>query len=502
MISTGIDVLDQRLGGLVENRYYIVSGAPGSGKTSVALHFLGAGLDAGDTCAILTQEDPGDLISQAEFLGYDFRTPAEQEQLIVLQYRLDFAHNYTRTADPKKLTEELRSLTGDRVPQRFVIDSIAPFLDTGGAMHETVDALVRLLESVDSTTYITVPGDPSEGRLWATFDRVRTGAAGIFHVEIDAGKVREFHIQKVRQAAATTDPFRFTIRPGLGIVASRDDLRSREELTPEVKRRVVVLSTTAELPEEFRLGLEDAYEVRVFESVEESFSELSVGNFGVLLQVFDPRQPGPAIQLTRELRRAGSGVPILYVTASKDLRASTRSKGLRAGGDDFLTDDLSLQEFLQRVEVARVRGFRVPSETETSENILLQPTDDRGEPLLLEEAELQRSVRHQMARSSHPFFAIVFLRPPDFLPQMWRVLCEDLRVHEGDLVGRMGDGRLVLYLHDVGRKDVRELLGRIVEMHPEFAMVEDVVVYSYPSDRPEVEEWLNRSDSLHDVEAP
>lgn len=500
MISTGIDALDNRLGGLVENRYFIVSGSPGAGKTSVALHFLGAGLEAGETCAILTQEDPSDLVTQAEFLGYDFRTPAEQEQLIVLQYRLDFAHNYTRLADPKKLLEELRSLTGDRRPSRFVIDSVAPFMGSAG-MHDTVDGLLKLLEGVEATSYITVPGDVGDGRMWAAFERVRTGAAGIFHVETEAGKVRELSIRKIRQAAASTEPFRFTIRPGLGIVASREGLRTTEELTPEARRKVIVLATTATLPDEFQAALEAAYDVEIYDSIESAFSELTIGNYGVLLLVFDPRQPARAIQLTQELRRSGSGVPILYLTSSADLRASTRAKGLRAGGDDFLTDDLSLQEFLQRIEVARVRGFRVPTKAEGAENILVQPVDDDGVPILLDEEEIQRSVRHQMSRSGHPFFTLVFLRPPDFIPDIWRILCESLRIAEGDLVGRSGENRLVLYLHDVSRKDVRELLARIVELHPEFAMVEDVVVHSYPVDRVEVESWLNGSDTLHDVEA-
>lgn len=501
MISSGIEILDQRLGGLVENRYYVVSGVPGAGKTSVALHFLGAGLDAGDRCAILTQEDPGDLIAQAEFLGYDFRTPAEEERLIVLQYRLDFAHNYTRVADPAKLVSEFHELIGQVDLDRFVIDSISPFVDTGGAVHDTLDGLMKLLDGAGATTYITIPGDVSEGQHLSTFERVRTGAAGIFHVDASKGEVREFHIRKVRQASTSTEPFNFKIRPGLGIVAEREGLTPRKDLPEEVRRRVVVLSTTAALPVEFEEALEESYEVQHFDALETAFSELLAGDFGVLIQVFDSRDPGPAIQLTRELRRAGSGVPILYLTPDVDLRASTRAKGLRAGGDDFLTDALSTQEFLERVEVARVRGFRVPEIPEGADNILMQPTDDDGEPVLLDEDEIKRGVLHQMNRSSHPFFALAFLRAPDYLPNMWKILCEHLRVREGDLVGTGSDGRVVVYLHDVSRKDTRELLGRIVDMHPELAMVQDVLVYSYPADRAEVDAWLEGAETYQDTRA-
>lgn len=502
IISTGIEMLDRRLGGLVEGRYYLLGGEAGAGKTSVALHFLGAGLDAGETCAILTQEDPGDLIGQAEFLGYDFRTPAENNQLIVLQYRLDFAHNYTRVADPGRLVDELRDLTEHATLDRFVIDSISPFLDVRGSIHDTVEGLLSLLEGVGATTYLTAPGDISAASMAASFERLRTGAAGVFHLEAATGNVRDFVIRKVRQTASSTEPFQFSIQPGLGVVAERETGNTRQDLPPEARKRLILLRTTAELPDEFLAALEAAYELEVYDTVESAFGELVAGQFGALIQVFDSRQPAPAIKLTRELRRAGSGAPILYFTPESDLRASTRAKGLRAGGDDFLTDALSAQEFMERVEVARVRGFRVPEVPDGADNILMQPSDDSGEPVMLDEREIRRGVQHQMRRSSHPFFAIAFLRPPEFMPEMWKILCEHLRVQEGDLVGRSEDGRVVVYLHDVSRKDVRDLLARIVELNPEFAMVEDVTVYSYPTDRTEVESWLEEEERLQRTEAP
>src|SRR5215213_11540453 len=72
-ISTGITELDQRLGGVTPGRYYLLTGTPGAGKTSACLHFLAEGLRAGETCAILTQENADDLFAQAHFLGHDFQ---------------------------------------------------------------------------------------------------------------------------------------------------------------------------------------------------------------------------------------------------------------------------------------------------------------------------------------------------------------------------------------------------------------------------------------------
>src|SRR5687768_1390380 len=96
-VTTGIPELDRWLdGGLIQGRYFLVSGAPGAGKTSVSLHFVGAGLARGERCAIVTQERPDDVAAQAAFLGFDFDEPARRGQLTVLRYLPEFGTNYSR----------------------------------------------------------------------------------------------------------------------------------------------------------------------------------------------------------------------------------------------------------------------------------------------------------------------------------------------------------------------------------------------------------------------
>ena len=54
-ISTGISGLDDILGGgLAPNRFYLIEGMPGSGKTTLALQFLSAGRSAGERCLYVT----------------------------------------------------------------------------------------------------------------------------------------------------------------------------------------------------------------------------------------------------------------------------------------------------------------------------------------------------------------------------------------------------------------------------------------------------------------
>ncbi|HET6230528.1 MAG TPA: ATPase domain-containing protein [Longimicrobiaceae bacterium] len=493
MLSTGIEALDARLGGLVTGRYYLVSGGPGTGKSSVALQFVGAGLEAGERCAILTQDDPEDLVAQAEFLGYDFRAAALDDRLVILQYRLDFAHNFTRVSDPDRIARELRQMVGDEPVHRFVVDSLVPFVDGDGGGGDTAGALANLLETVGATTYLTVPGDTGDAHYWRIYDRVVTGAAGIFHLERTEGQARELSLRKLRQAAVSAEPFRFTLAAGVGIVEQAPPSSKRADLPPELQRRVVVLNTAARLPGELQDVLESAYDVRLYNTVESAFADLATGGFGALVVVLDPRDPDSAFSLVRQLRKLGNGAPILYVSSAHELRSSTRSRGLRVGGDDFVTDDLDPREFLERVEVARARGHRHGAAPVGAESIVLQPTDDDGRPLPVEEAELRRAVRHQVEHAPHPFFALVSLRPAKReLDRTWRVLCEQLRVREGDLVAKTEDGRVSVYLHDINRRHVKELLARIMASQPGLKGAEDPELYSYPVDRAEIEHWLAR----------
>ncbi|MDB4948227.1 MAG: ATPase [Gemmatimonadetes bacterium] len=496
MLSTGIEALDGRLGGLVEGRYYLVSGAPGTGKTSVALHFLGAGIDAGERCAILTQDDPEDLLAQADFLGYELRAAAEADRLAVLQFRLDFAHNYTRlSSDPDRMLRELGEMLGEPGVTRFVVDSVVPFLDTGAA-DDATGALASLLERLPATKMLTLPGDVGDAHYWRMYDRVVTGAAGIVHLERGEGGTRELSLRKLRQTATSTDPIRFAFAPGMGVVEQAAAPGARE-VPADLQSRVVLLEAWAKLPEEAREGLAASFDVVAYDAVQAAFGELATGHFGALVVALDPREPDAAFDLVRQLRTLGNGAPIVYASPREDLRASTRARGMRAGGDDFLTDELEPDELVARVELARARGHRPAGAAADFEAVILQPTGNDGAAQPIDETELRRAVQHQMEHASHPFFALATVRPPaGELDDTWWLFSEQLRLREGDLVAKTEDGRVAVYLHGINRRHVNELMRRLVDSHPGLSGLADVEVQCYPADRAEVEEWLARGAAV------
>ncbi|MFW6320412.1 MAG: ATPase domain-containing protein [Halohasta sp.] len=70
--STGIDVLDGMLGGgLPRNRATLITGGPGTGKSTLGMQFLQAGLEAGEECLYVSTEQTIDELRDA-FSGFDF----------------------------------------------------------------------------------------------------------------------------------------------------------------------------------------------------------------------------------------------------------------------------------------------------------------------------------------------------------------------------------------------------------------------------------------------
>jgi KaiC/GvpD/RAD55 family RecA-like ATPase len=501
MMRTGIEAWDRRHGGLLPGRHYLISGESGTGKTSMALHFIGAGLEAGETCAVLTQDDPADLVAHASYLGYDFRSaPAGALQLF--RYRLDFQRSYARAAHPDEVFDELRALLAERMPDRLVIDTMLPFLQGGLAPEERVESLGRFLESLTCTTYVTVPGDLGESYYRRMYDRIVSQAAGLLHLELDAG-VRRLGVRKLRQGSGGEESLAFTIRPGAGMVEELAH-RPAEELPDSVRRRVVVLDAGAGVPSDWMDALENVFDVVVYDSVTRAFGELAAARYGALLVGTDPLNPDAAFSLTRELRAAGNGAPLLYVSTARGLRGSTRAQGLRAGGDDFLTDALPPEEWIARLESVRLRGHRRPSAgTLPAAPPLVHAPGPSGALLPLDPARFRAVLRDHVESSRYAFFGLVLLGggalPPD---AVWATLQRRLRLEDGDLVARLEGGRHVLYLHDIHRGQVRELLARLLESDPGLADADSTAVLCWPADRNAVSTWLRGGTAAAPAPAP
>src|SRR5262249_48160069 len=111
MIRSGIAPLDDRVGGLQSGDVFLVTGGPGTGKTTMCLQFANVGLQRGDAVCMVTVGRGGALKSHAAFLGIDLARALRSRRLVLLRYRSDFAARLARVLTPERVVQDLRRLT-------------------------------------------------------------------------------------------------------------------------------------------------------------------------------------------------------------------------------------------------------------------------------------------------------------------------------------------------------------------------------------------------------
>jgi KaiC/GvpD/RAD55 family RecA-like ATPase len=335
MISSGIAPLDERLGGLVPGRAYVLTGAPGTGKSVACLEFLAAALKDGERSVMITHDDPSDLLSQAQFLGIEIETALAEEQIILLRYQLDFVRRYGRAPSVDVVFEELRKLIGAKAPDRLVIDSVAPFLEGGPASGAGLNGLLEFIAGLGSTSLLTYPGDVASSydrRLETLVQR----AAGIFHLTADPDRTGNLEIRKVRFQVPSTAPIRYRIRPGLGIVALADErLRRAGDASQVGRQKVLVLDLSQGFPKEYLHAMANRFDVTVRSGVMTAFGELASGAGAVLIDV---RRDSirDVLTLIRELRKSAHRTPIVLVNRPRHAIphpiGRSRASAARGGG--------------------------------------------------------------------------------------------------------------------------------------------------------------------------
>ncbi|MGK7313374.1 MAG: ATPase domain-containing protein [Candidatus Longimicrobiales bacterium M2_2A_002] len=476
-VSTGIPALDARLGTLVPGRHYLLQGQPGAGKTTASLQFIGAGLDAGDRCALVTRDNPEDIFLHGDHIGHDFRGAVRSGQLVLLQFRMDFLRRYSRTMDPGLVFNEMRELLVQEgaTPARLVIDSIAPFLEGGHVSNDLIDGLGDFLSAWEGTTYLTLPEEIGERTQRQLYDRVINSAAGVFRLERVRGARRELSITKLRQRANHTEPFVFVVRPGKGIVVD-ESVGALPPSDPEVLRRILVVDPHGSVSQQFLEDLAESFEVERFRSVERGFNAIASASYGALILALDPYRPNAMLDLAHSIRQSGNGAPIIFIAPREGLRSSTRARALRAGADDFITLDSGPVEVLERIGSASGRGHR--SGRQLSMRQPTQPTDADGVPRLMEPAEFREALGRIVAQPTPPLFGVITLKPSSGSEPAWDMLRDRVRLEDGDLVAREEEDRLAVYLSHVDSRTAETLVERIAE-----ANGGGVELLSYPGDQ-------------------
>jgi KaiC/GvpD/RAD55 family RecA-like ATPase/CheY-like chemotaxis protein len=460
--KSGLAPLDRQIGGFVTGRPYLLSGNPGTGKSCACLEFIDAGVQQGERGLILTHDDPGDLLDSAEFLGMDLGEALLEDKVRIVTYQLDFVRRFMRAATPMLAFEELLRHIGDEPVQRISIDSIIPFLEGGGAGSQSVFALVDFLDALQATALITYPGDLA-GLYDQRLEPLLQRAGGVFHLATsEHGRRRgSLQIRKLRHQAPSVAPVRYRIDPGFGYAQDGEPNVQEDTLIQEMRRRLLLVKMGAPFPESLLTTLESRFTVTVRSSVPPQFAESLRDGIGALLMSVQRDTLEDALQTVRQLRAADIRTPVLLVTPFH-LRASDRTRALRAGADDFLHAKMSEPEFIERLRgiVRRGRSKAVASRDQGIPAVL-QPMDDTGRYQLFDDAGFAATVQGILTSVRDPFFTVLRISSAGAdVHALAALMVKILRVDSGDFAGVQGDG-VIAYLEGARPADLDGLLARV-----------------------------------------
>jgi circadian clock protein KaiC len=233
-VPTGIEGLDEILqGGLPAGKSYLVSGEPGTGKTTFAAQYIMEGLKRGENgIYISVDEKPAHVVEDAESLGWDLHTPLDEGRLILLDVSPYF--NWVRTGrasvvDANEVIQDLSKQVRRINAKRLVFDSLVPLVLHRDRMHDMQEFIRDLIFGIDDnlgcTTLMTShvwPGAMGTGSSQIGIEEFIASGVIINRLrkihEDDVEYTRTMFVRKMRGTNAALSEFKFDIVAGKGIV--------------------------------------------------------------------------------------------------------------------------------------------------------------------------------------------------------------------------------------------------------------------------------------------
>ena len=427
-VRSGVAPFDEQIEGLRAGGLYLLAAEPGAARLAFLLQFLDRGLRDGEKVVFLSSTPPEQTIEQAEFWGIDLETPWQQDRCILLGFRTDYLARVSHSPDPVEPFAELDKLLDGGVT-RLAIEPGALLWEArpDAAM---AGAFVAWSQDSGTTTLATVPIELEEEKRAST-EWVAQRARGVFQMSRDSRGVHELSIVRISPPRPGRGPVSLELTPGLGLVRPSGTIERRQPGRPD-SSRLLLLQLADPVPQDLAGWLARRYSVESAGDARECIGRIRSGDFGALCVFANRQRVDEAIDCGRRAREFSSAV--LLLLSDESLRAADAARALDSGFDDVISGVVDLRELESR--------FRRASEAPHSAAVEpRQAPETTSGPL--DSSEFRSVVTDRLIREGLDHFTLLHFESPD-AEDVGSLLFEDVRVDDGDIVGRMRDGWGVL----------------------------------------------------------
>ncbi len=153
-IISGIEPVDELLGGLDRGQLYLVHGEA-SGKSLFGIKFLIEGLKRRENGALVIRYSPEDAVRRLARLGYDCLEDVYSGRLVILEYSDDIIQKIGKLRDLTPVLRELEWLLGETRPERLIFDPVASVLEGAeGNLETRANAFAEWARSFGATVVL------------------------------------------------------------------------------------------------------------------------------------------------------------------------------------------------------------------------------------------------------------------------------------------------------------------------------------------------------------
>ena len=193
-VKTGIPGLDKMLhGGLIEGRPYLVIGGPGAGKSILAIQFLMASVNRGESALYITLDEPFNEIRQ-NMAAFGWNT----SKIRILDLSPEGQEKDIEAGDLSYLFNELQHELETQNHKRVAFDSTTTLRmleESAFKARRRISSIMRLMANAKSTSLMICEADTSDLPVESFLAR---GVVKLYTTTVSGEKIRAIGIDKMR----------------------------------------------------------------------------------------------------------------------------------------------------------------------------------------------------------------------------------------------------------------------------------------------------------------